>query len=171
MKNFCFLLLPVLFLFNSCFEPSLCEKVDCGSHGQCDEADGKCLCTTGYEIGTDRKCNTETRTKFLGTWNATETCIPQTTNPLFTVGISPIAADMNKVRIAGFANFPCGTDSLILIADVKDSTLVKFTESCTTINLIASSGKISSDKKTLRITYEIEDDSSNIYSCNAVFVR
>lgn len=171
MKNFYFLLLPVLFLFTSCIKDDFCRGVECGSHGQCDQADAKCVCETGYEIGTDRKCNTETRTKFLGTWNATETCLPQTTNPTFTIGISPIAADINKVRIAGFVNFPCASDSLIMIAEVKDSTLVKFTESCTKINLITSSGKISSDKKTLRIAYEIEDAQSNVYSCNAVFTK
>ena len=58
-----FIFLTTLFLA-SCSDP--CDDVNCGANGSCD--DGICNCDEWFE-GTN--CETETRGKFLGTWNST----------------------------------------------------------------------------------------------------
>ena len=57
-----------LFVSHSCTKDP-CEDVVCQNGGTC--ADGKCNCAAGYE-GTN--CETEWRTKLIGTFNGTENC-------------------------------------------------------------------------------------------------
>ncbi|MCC6577179.1 MAG: hypothetical protein IT228_07545 [Flavobacteriales bacterium] len=45
-----------------------CKDKNCGN-GSC--VDGSCVCNTGYE---GSECGTEKRSKFLGSWSATENC-------------------------------------------------------------------------------------------------
>ncbi|MDX1906693.1 MAG: calcium-binding EGF-like domain-containing protein [Bacteroidia bacterium] len=47
-----------------------CSKVDCQNGGSC--VDGTCQCVTGYE-GTE--CETKSRTRFVGSFTVSETCL------------------------------------------------------------------------------------------------
>jgi len=66
MKFLNIFLLSFLFIIG-CGDP--CDDVACANGSTCD--DGTCLCVDGYE-GT--LCDTEVRTKFLGTYSGTFTC-------------------------------------------------------------------------------------------------
>jgi len=56
-------------LIFACSDP--CDDVNCGANGTCDEETGNCICDEWVE---GNNCETETRTKFLGTWNSTSIC-------------------------------------------------------------------------------------------------
>ena len=61
--------------FSSC-TPDPCKDVVCGTFGTCLEGD--CLCDDGYELDANGACNTEMRTKFIGTYQLAETCVDDT---------------------------------------------------------------------------------------------
>lgn len=52
-----------------------CKDVECGVNGTCLEGD--CVCDAGYE---GVSCETEERTKFVGDWDFTDSCIPGSAN-------------------------------------------------------------------------------------------
>ena len=59
--------LAIVTFYTSCTDP--CKDVTCLNAGTC--VDGTCNCASGYE-GDD--CGTEVRTKFKGTWTASDAC-------------------------------------------------------------------------------------------------
>lgn len=103
MKNiiqFSFLAIT-LFMF-SCSDA--CDDVDCGANGSCD--DGICICVDGYE-GTN--CETEIRTKYLGTYNGNfSECLDElglgatipTEFATVSAQVTADPADVNKVILA-----------------------------------------------------------------------
>lgn len=74
--------------FSSCGDE--CDDVDCRNGATCDEGD--CICTTGFE-GTE--CETETRAKFFGTYNVSESC----TSGNFTYQLTITTSGTNAVTI------------------------------------------------------------------------
>jgi len=94
MKNLKFLTIIASFClavsFSSCelfSEPDPCEDVTCQNGGTC--VDGNCDCPEGYS-GTN--CETEWRTKFLGTYAGVATCNFGTFN-----GGGTIVADASNI--------------------------------------------------------------------------
>jgi len=79
-----------MFIMNACTDP--CKDVTCLNGGVCDEGD--CICATGYE-GTD--CATESRTKFIGSYEFIDGCYPGINN---TANISTSAEGVTKVNIS-----------------------------------------------------------------------
>ena len=94
----------VLFIFFSFFSviyfcscSDKCRKVICYNGAVCN--DGTCICLAGYE-GDD--CGTETREKFLGTYNVTDNC--NNGNAPYTANIAAAGDSINTVLIANFNN-------------------------------------------------------------------
>jgi hypothetical protein len=75
-----------------------CKDVSCLNGAAC--ADGKCLCTTGYE---GDNCGTETRAKFLSTYNVTESCPSGNFN--YQITITTSSAGVDRVIINNFGGY------------------------------------------------------------------
>lgn len=70
MKNLIPFIALIIFVF-SCGEENMCETLDCGANGTCDEATEACICDDFYE---GNNCELEVRAKFLGEWSGTGVC-------------------------------------------------------------------------------------------------
>ncbi len=64
-------LFSVFLLFSACGADP-CNKVECGSFGDCSA--GRCICQPGYQRDATSLCNLEKRAKFLGDWSIEENC-------------------------------------------------------------------------------------------------
>lgn len=94
-------LLPILFLFLAFSAGCKCAFKNCGSHGDCNA--GVCECEEGYELDAKGKCETEIRSKFIGTWES-YMCGQSTAHQIV---ISPVAGKANTVLIENFADLEC----------------------------------------------------------------
>ncbi|BDS11034.1 hypothetical protein [Aureispira anguillae] len=70
MKNLINLFLGALLVISCNTDP--CKDVVCGTAGTCTE--GICVCDAGYEQDAAGLCNTEMRTKFIGSWVVSDSC-------------------------------------------------------------------------------------------------
>jgi hypothetical protein len=106
--------------FTSCKEDK-CKATVCAYYGICNQADGSCTCQTGFE---GARCETITRSKFIGVWRVTES--GSSSNPQqYAVSIEPVGQDnadnksINQVTLRNFYNL---FDPLIT-ATVKGDTI------------------------------------------------
>ncbi len=90
-----------------CTKEQLCFGVDCG-HGTCDVTDGSCLCDLDYELDTNGKCNRLWREKFLGTWTGSHIDDNNDTVGPYTMIVTAVSSDIQKVQISNFVNYLCG---------------------------------------------------------------
>lgn len=79
--------------FTACTQDE-CKDVVCNNGGTC--VSGDCVCATGYE---GNNCETETRTRFVGTWNASDLLNGTSTTLVYTVAIAP-GSNINSVIIS-----------------------------------------------------------------------
>lgn len=94
------LLLGAMLMFApACGDSDPCKDVACGDNGTCFE--GSCVCNEGFEQGTSGLCDTESRVKFYGNYNVTETCGGAADS--YSSGISA-GSDITKVNISNFGN-------------------------------------------------------------------
>ncbi|MCB0527273.1 MAG: hypothetical protein KDC61_16905 [Saprospiraceae bacterium] len=94
------LLLGAFMMFTpACSDEDLCKDVDCGANGTC--FDGDCVCDVGYEIGASGLCDTESRVKFYGNYNVTETC--DTGNGSYASAISA-GTSIDEINISNFGD-------------------------------------------------------------------
>ena len=154
---------------SSCTQ-DLCKDVTCGN-GNCDAADGKCICTAGYELGTDAKCSVKANAKFIGIWTAPETCTPSVDNNPYSITITEVSGDLTKVRISNFGRTSCGTDPLVVTADVSGTNLKSYTESCPSVNVTAGTANLSADGKTLNVSYTLTDGNGDTYTCSSAMIK
>lgn len=75
-----------------------CSDVECGDNGTC--VDGDCVCDAGYE-GTD--CDTESRAKFIGTYNVTEACTSG--NYTYSISATTSATGITSIIISNFGDY------------------------------------------------------------------
>ncbi|MBK7939269.1 MAG: hypothetical protein IPJ82_20285 [Lewinellaceae bacterium] len=94
------LLLGAFLMFTpACGDSDACKDVDCGANGTC--FSGDCVCDDGYEIGASGQCDTESRVKFYGNYNVSETC----GGPADTYASSISAgSSITQVNIGNFGN-------------------------------------------------------------------
>ncbi len=94
MKNIITLgITSILLMLISCADP--CKDITCNEVGACD--DGTCICDAGYE-GTN--CETEVRTKYLGSFSGLSTC-DDGTNPIpFTFTFTANPTDVSIIDIS-----------------------------------------------------------------------
>jgi hypothetical protein len=118
---------------SACTDP--CKNVEC-NFGTCEE--GTCKCDVGYE-GTN--CDAAVRTKFLGTYAFSENC--NTGQDSYTVTITTVDADIQKIRISNIYNAGLATE-----ATVSGTSLTIASQSFGTAT-ISGSGSISGSNLTL----------------------
>lgn len=161
MSNKLFLLpalLGALILFTPACDTDNCKDVDCGTNGTCFE--GVCDCDAGYEIGTDGKCDTEMRAKFVGTYNTSESC-DGTATGTFSNSITNSGVNVSSIIISNFG------DSGLNVTATVDGTDV--TVPATTLNVggtayeVTGSGSISGS--TLTINYQARTGGTIAFSC------
>lgn len=148
-----------------------CADKDCGN-GTC--LDGTCECETGYEVDDKGICNTEVRTKFIGSYTVSENCSNSGQAAPYFVGITA-GSGISDVNLTGFYG-PVATGGFV--------GAVKATVDGTSINIarqapdnddffVVGSGSISGTVITM--TYTISDETgtpiiSNTCS-NVTFTR
>ncbi len=149
-----------------------CKGVDCGTHGTCDEADGKCACVTGYSLtsGTNAKCDSLNNAKFIGSWMSSETCTPAVDANPYTITISAVSGDLTMVRISNFSRSNCGTDPLVVTATIDGTNLKSYTTTCADITGLSGSSNLSSDGKTLNVNYALTVGGT-AYTCSASMAK
>ncbi len=91
--------------FLSSCKDDKCEDVTCQNGGTCNEDDGTCICATGYE---GANCETAMRTKFLASYNVSNSCLPGAT---WACSIVTSAAAVDKVVLKDLGNVP-GLDAV-----------------------------------------------------------
>jgi len=117
MTKYIFFFLCTL-LTLSCANP--CKKIECGTHGTCNEASKACDCQTGYELDASGKCDQVARDKFIGFYNVGEACVG---GGYYAVEIAAHSTDIEKVILKGFSNISKSLNKLEVIAEVKGNTL------------------------------------------------
>jgi hypothetical protein len=144
--------------FNACTSDP-CKDVNCGVNGNC--VDGNCVCSTGYE-GVD--CSIKSADKFVGTWNGTDVC---TQNYSYTATITESSTEADKILITNFGGFG---PSVVINATVSSTTFSVASQTFGTVT-ISGSGSISSDGKTITITYTANDTAGGNTTCNGTWAK
>ncbi|MCF8258204.1 MAG: hypothetical protein K9J06_11655 [Flavobacteriales bacterium] len=83
--------------FSAC-ETDACKDVNCGTNGTC--VDGDCVCDTGYE---GVSCQTEERTKFIGSYSVTEACTSG--NYTYSLTVTTSATGVDKIVAQNFGDY------------------------------------------------------------------
>lgn len=130
-------------LFQSCKKDS-CSAVTCSGKGTPDK-DCICACNTGYEGTT---CETETRTKFLGVYNFSETCNPSGSySYLIVIDTSSVA--INKINIFNLYN-----QGLMVSATIS-GTSITIASQPFFVGTISGTGSLNAN--TISLTYTFSD--------------
>ena len=145
------LLLGAMLMFApACGDSDPCKDVKCGDNGACFE--GACVCNDGYELGATGLCDTESRVKFYGNYNVSETCTP-TANGTYSSTISS-GADITKINITNFG------DSALNVSATVDGTNITIPSQSLTVSTpngpvtssVAGTGSISGSIVTITYT-------------------
>ena len=159
-------LLPALLLGASlmfipaCGDENLCKDVECGANGTC--LDGDCVCDDGYEIGASGQCDTESRAKFLGTYNATETCTPPSSGS-YSNTITASGSDVTKVVISNFGDSGLNATATVNGSDVTvDSQTFNIGGTSYTIT---GDGSLSASGNVITLTYEARAGGVVAFNC------
>lgn len=171
-KFFAIFTVGVALAFSSCND--LCRNVDCGANGTCDEADGKCLCNTGYELGTDEKCSVESRAKFIGTWRGTD-CGSSASHDIV---VSTSSSDITKVRISNFSNADCSTGNAVVATatvSTDGTALGTFTTDCPAangyvINATGNSATLNAAGTIMTLSYNVTIGGTD-YTCTLQYTK
>jgi hypothetical protein len=89
-----------------CLKQELCFGVDCG-HGVCFSSDGTCQCDPNYELDSLGRCNRLWREKFLGTWLGSHINDNNDTIGPYSMTVTPVTSDIQKVQINNFCDYTC----------------------------------------------------------------
>jgi len=116
------LMLGAFLMFTpACGDSDACKDVDCGTNGTC--FSGDCVCDDGYEIGASGKCDTESRVKFYGNYNVSETCGgPADT---YSSGIEA-GPSITEVKITNFGNSGLNVNGTIDGDKLTDDEILGF---------------------------------------------
>ncbi len=126
-----------------------CKDVTC-EHGTCN--DGSCLCETGYE---GSNCETEQRLAFVGNYNVTETCGPNSYN--FTINILADTENVNELSIHNFG------DLNFNITATVDGTSISIVDQSGNGKTVNGSGELVDG--VLSISYTLETTSGQSIDC------
>lgn len=157
-----------LHILNGCQFCDLCCN-DCGTHGQCDEVDGSCVCERGFDHDRHGLCNAKGNAKFAGAWKATETC---GVGKSYVMMISPVSDNLERITIFNFADKLCGNDSLIVTAQILRNTdghytkATNFTTLCPNVVINSLETNLMLKKDTLVFNYKMNYNGQD-YSCSA----
>ncbi|MCB9192604.1 MAG: hypothetical protein H6602_13155 [Flavobacteriales bacterium] len=124
-----------------------CKDVDCGANGTCLEGD--CVCETGYEGAT---CDTEERTKFIGSWNYTDQCYPGTQT---SSNLTASTAAVTRVLVSNILGTALGGQAY---AEVDGSTISIPSQQVTDVDndvwtVSSTSGTLANNQFSISVTY------------------
>ena len=148
----------------------LCIGVVCPyTNTTCNE--GTCICNTGYEGDT---CGTLIRTKFLGTYNAIDSCV---TPPNFVVTISAASDSIDQFYINNFDNR--GTNAKVKAKVTKltnaNGTVLTFNVNSQAVGSFIveglAQGYINTAQTTINLQYRSGSSGGAIDSCRLVLIR
>lgn len=160
MKNFKLLLLSLSFgalALTGCKDE--CDDVVCQNGGTCNE--GICACATGYE-GTE--CATETRAKFLGTYNVSESC--ESGNYTFSLTVTTSSTGVRNVIINNFYDIGIAVNATVSgnSLNIPNQTVTSGGTALT----ISGSGQITGNILTMTYTISAGADSD---TCTATCTK
>ena len=154
------LLLGVLLMFApGCGEDDPCKDVSCGN-GVC--IDGSCDCDTGYELGASGECDTEMRTKFLGTYNTSETCSPQSSGT-YANTVTTSGSAIDKIIISNF-----GDSGINATATVNGTSLTVEPFVFQAFN-VTGSGSINGT--VITISYTATESGVTVFTCTKTMTK
>ena len=133
-------------LLNSCAK-DLCKDIVCENGGNCVEGD--CDCLAGYE-GTS--CETEMRTKFIGTYSVTDACVASGYN----VQIQTSSAGVTNIVITNFGSYLCSGEApnVVAIVNGRDLTIEEQTFCPNDAFTIKGTGSINESGTTITLNYD-----------------
>jgi hypothetical protein len=125
----------------------------------------ECNCSSGYE---GDSCSVLTTNKFIGDWEAVDTC--ETNTYVYTATVAASASVINRVVITNFGRF--GSEFTIT-ADVSGTTLTIPDQDEQGISLSGSGSidVVDSNLSILTITYFAEDEFHNTDQCTGVWKK
>lgn len=168
MKNlFKALSFAALVAFSASCTKDLCKDVDAGAHGTCLE--GVVTCDTGYEPDSAGACNTEIRTKFLGSFTVSDVCTSSGTAS-YVVPVTSSTGSMLEVKLTNF----WGTFTNQVTATVSGTTItIARQEPDADGYFVQGTGTISGSTITWSYTITDETDPANIISdaCSSTWVK
>ena len=146
----------------NCENYNACWNVTCLNGGTCD-ADGNCDCPDGYE-GED--CGIVSADKFIGTWDASESCTQGGDNN-YVITVTQSDTAIGKINIDNFGDYGSGVsivEAKIAGVDITiDSQIVAgFT--------FAGSGSIDTSGTVISLSFTTADTAS-IDTCVASFTK
>lgn len=139
--------------FTSC-KKDPCKDKNCENGGSC--ADGTCVCASGYE---GEECKTQVRSKFLSSYNVSESC--QSGNFSYQITITTSSLGVDRVLIGNFGGYGA---SVVVNASASGSSLsipsqqVDVTGTSVTFS---GSGQLSGNILTLTYTASAQGSSDN----------
>jgi len=146
----------LLVILSACGHKDSCN-IPC-FNGTC--VNNSCNCNLGFE---GDSCTTLTTAKFIGSWNAFDSC--QTKNYGYTATIAASSSIVNEIIITNFGEY--GT-SFIVKADVSGMTFTVPQQIVEGITL-SGSGVIDTVTKTIAVSFNAEDELHNTDACAGVW--
>jgi len=116
-------------------------------------------CPVGFE-GSD--CNTESRSKFFGTWKGLTDCGSNPGTDTYSITAAPGGAD--KIFIDELVSCPS-------TASVSSSSFTITNDDCNDDDTINGTGSISADGQTLQISWTDDDIHGNHVSCTGTWTK
>jgi hypothetical protein len=117
-----FLMAGAGLVLSSC-ETDPCKDVECGANGFC--LDGVCICNPGYEADASGQCTVRSADKFVGTYQASETCVGGVMGT-YNMTVTASSVDADIILIEGLGDFLCTNGSRVVaraVVDKSDITL------------------------------------------------
>lgn len=151
---------------------SPCNDLDCGKHGACNEADGSCYCDTGYQVNAWGRCDSVSREKFLGTYNATEICVGASVP--YSLVISAGQTGIDKITLAGLGGYQTGNDVLQVQASVEKNEMTILEQDITFNNQlyhIFATNCTMMEKDKLIFSYKIAIDGTVSSDCSLTLIK
>lgn len=142
----------------ACKDP--CKGNLCGGNGTC--LDKVCLCDSGYELAEDGACTVVARNRFLGSYNATETCSKTTENHYIEITEH---SNIDKIIIKNLYNHPNNE----VIGQVENDTF-SFSEQVTADDFVLT-GKGWLVDSLIHIQYRIANLQSLKDSCTVKLAK
>lgn len=148
----------------------ICKNVECGTHGTCSEADGKCECAAGYETNSVDKCDSLMRAKFLVSFSVHDECIYPTGGPFnYNISITESSAGIDKVTINNYGGY-LGLNVLATVSyNAISINADNYTVNGHTYGVKAVTGTLVGTSFTL--SYKVDLDGAAASDCIAVYTK
>jgi len=110
------------------------------------------------------------RDDFTGTWSVNESYSKKSTHEVYNVEIEKSSSDSTKLYLINFFNTGALNDAVATVTG-NVITLVSNQDIGGGFILVSGSGTLSSNKKTINWTYQVDEGSGIPYNVNAEYSR